>query len=43
MPGLKLASVGGLVGVMIAGGFPVCQCECIQQWLGEFAGTVSLF
>ena len=28
---LKLASVGGLVHVMIAGGFPVCQCECIEQ------------
>jgi hypothetical protein len=43
MPGIKLASVGGLVGVMILGAFPVCQCECIQQWLGEFVGTVSLF
>jgi hypothetical protein len=28
---LKLASVGGLVNVMIVDGFPVCQCERVHQ------------
>jgi hypothetical protein len=41
--GLKLISVGEMADVMISDGFLVRQCECIQQWLGEFAGAVSLF